>query len=123
MIPVAVELIVTFSPMFTVALVIVTIPTLISSFSPSIVIDDLPTVRIPSTLASPSTIKVVLPVPTNTVPTPLVSPIVVTPDNLAFRRILISFLPVIIPIESTLIISCLVIVPATDIFPVISVSP
>jgi len=109
--------------MFTVALVIVTIPTLISSAEPSIVIEDLPTVSTPITLASPSTINVVLPVPTNTVPTPLVSPIVVTPDNLALRWISRSFLPVIIPIESTLIISCLVIVPATDIFPVISASP
>ena len=82
-----VESILTLSPTVTASLVMVTIPTLTCSASPSIVIEDLPTVSTPIILASPSTIKVVLPVPTNTVPTPLVSPIVVTPDNLALRWI------------------------------------
>jgi len=123
LIPEALEPIFTAWPTRTAVLVIVTIPTLTCSASPSIVIEDLPTVSTPITLASPSTIKVVLPVPMNTVPTPLVSPMVVTPDNIALRWIFKSPLPVIIPTESTLVTSSYVIVPATDILPVISVSP
>ena len=53
MIPVAPELMVTFGPISIVELEMVTIPTPIVSFSPSIVTEAVPTVRIPTILASP----------------------------------------------------------------------
>jgi len=71
--------------------VIVTIPTLTLLSSPSMVTDELPTVRIPTILALPKIFK--------------------------------SFLPVIIPIESTLVTSSYVIVPAADTLPVVKISP
>ena len=109
--------------MFTVALVIVTIPTLISSASPSIVIDDLPTVRTPTILASPSTNNAVLPDPTWTVPIPLLDPRVVKPTTDKFLPTLTSLRAVIIPTESTFFTSSYVRVPPTDILPVISELP
>ena len=75
LIPDAVELIVTFSPTLTAVLVIVTIPTLTCSASPSIVIEDSPTVSIPVIRASPLTRSTVAPEPT------LLLPIVVIPNN------------------------------------------
>ena len=53
LIPVAPELMVTFGPISIVELEMVTIPTPIVSFSPSIVTEAVPTVRIPTILASP----------------------------------------------------------------------
>jgi len=97
--------------------VIVTIPTLTVLLSPSIVTELSPTERIPVTRASPLTKRTVPLVPT------LALPIVVKPNIVAFLLICKSFLPVIIPTESTLVTSSYVIVPAADILPVVKISP
>ena len=80
-------------------LLIVTIPTLTVLLSPSMVIEDSPTVRIPVIRVLPLTKRVVPPAAT------LEVPIVVIPNIVAFLSIFKSFLPVIIPIESTLVTS------------------
>ena len=105
-------MILTLSPSITCELVIVTTPTLTVLLSPSIVTVPSPTERIPVTRALPLTKRVVPLVPT------LALPIVVIPNIVAFLSIFKSFLPVIIPIESTLVTSSYVIVPAADILPV-----
>ena len=103
-------MILTLSPSITCELVIVTTPTLTVLLSPSIVTDPSPTVRIPVTRVLPLTKRVVPPAAT------LEVPIVVIPNIVAFLSIFKSFLPVIIPIESTLVTSSYVIVPAADIY-------
>ena len=93
-------------------MVIVTTPTLTVLLSPSIVTDPSPTVRIPVIRVLPLTKRTVPLVPT------LALPIVVIPNIVAFLLICKSFLPVIIPIESTLVTSSYVMVPAADMLPV-----
>ena len=104
MIPVAPDLMVTFSPITTSLFEIVTIPTLILLLSPSIVTDASPIVRIPVTLASPFTKSVVFPVPIWTVPIPVLNveiPTALTPP----AKTLIPFLAVTTPTESILVTS------------------